>query len=122
MNGTVNVYIPRTADGELMTGPVSRHRLPRVKSVDVRTFYDPLADRNLSNAMPLPARRTPVPPTTFAPRGWRLRPVVPVVVALIPEIEVDPECVQFACRKCGKRGFRKPSGLAWHVERCVMAA
>jgi hypothetical protein len=101
MTGTLNVYIPRRADGELMTGPVSKRR-PYPKSVDVRTFFDPLADRNLPNALPTPKPK-PFNPLV-APRGWRLRPVER---ASLPEVAVPAE-------HCGRR-FRTPSGLAWHM-------
>lgn len=113
MNGTINVFIPRTADGELMTGPVPKHRLPKVRSVDVRTFFDPLADRNLPNAIPAPKPK-PFNPN-IAPKGWSLRPVEPAPVAVEPvAAPARPAAGKPTCPRCGK-AFRLASGLAWHV-------
>lgn len=102
MTGRIDIFIPRTADGDLMTGPVPKHRLPKVRSIDVRTFFDPLADRNLPNAIPAPKAK-PMP--RFAPKCWRLAPEVEV--AAIPQAQVP-------AAHCGRR-FRTPSGFAWHM-------
>lgn len=110
MNGTINVFIPRTADGELMTGAVPKHRLTYPRSVDVRQFIDPLADRNLPNALPTPKAK-PFNPS-IAPKGWRLRPVQPVAV-------VAP-ARGLTCPRCSRSDFRTANGLTWHVERCAV--
>jgi hypothetical protein len=69
----IAVFIPRTADGERMTGPASRGT-PMARRVDSRTYRDPLATRNLSNCLPEPKRaRKATTPESFAPKGWRLR-------------------------------------------------
>jgi hypothetical protein len=126
MNGTINVFIPRTADGERMTGPVPKHRIAYPRSIDVRTYFDPLADRNLPNSIPVAPKAKPVP--KYAPKGWSLRPldtpvsrapadlqvVVPEVKS-IPTVEVPTvPASQLASMHCGKR-FRTPSGFAWHL-------
>jgi hypothetical protein len=132
MTGTVNVFIPRTASGDLLTGEVSRTR-PRVRSIEVRTYLDPMADRNLSNALPLPARKARS--VTAAPRGWRLapkestselRPVPndPPVERTLPASSepsrpVPPVAQGATCPSCGRTGFRRSGkGLAWHVQYC----
>lgn len=116
MTGTVNVFIPIRADGERMTGEVPkgmRKRATFTRSVDVRTFLDPLATRNLSNAIPAPKPK-PFNPKV-APKGWSLRPVVAVVEPVVeptsvPTVEVRPEHAEH----CGKT-FRTPNGYAWHL-------
>ena len=116
--GTVNIYIPlRHDNGERMTGIVPkgmRTRAAFTRSVEVRPFFDPLATRNLPNAIPMTdpghpmhprsvAKRAPL--TSVAPAGWRLRPVE--LTSVSPEL-ASPE-------HCGKR-FRTPSGFAWHLQ------
>jgi hypothetical protein len=123
----INFYMPRGADGELLTGHVSKRRA-YPKSVDVRTFFDPLADRNASNAIPLPMRRKPVPPMTVASRGWRITPVLPDTSEsaqpepIIPTVEVAPADVRFRCPRCGRRNFRTSAGLGWHVAKALDCA
>jgi hypothetical protein len=119
MNGTINVYIPRTADGELMTGPVPKGQravLRRTPHTDTRTFFDPLADRNLPGAIPAPKPK-PFNPH-IAPKGWRLAPVEPVSVTPAPVSEARTDGAK--CPRCGRTGFRKSgAGLTWHVTRCA---
>lgn len=79
---TINLYIPLVGiDRERMVGKVpngQRKRAAFTKSVDVRTYVDPLASRNLANAIPLTDRTHPVnrkhaPLGNAAPRGWRMQ-------------------------------------------------
>jgi len=119
MTGTLNIYIPRRADGERMTGVMpegQRARATFTRSVETRSFFDPEADRNSSNAIPVTDPRHPLHPRhvakrgplpMIAPAGWSLRPVAPVAPEPVREVEVPAE-------HCGKR-FRTPAGLAWHL-------
>ena len=56
------------------------------KRVDSRTYRDPLAHRNLANALDLPTRRKPAD-AAIAPRGWWLRTVADPIA---PEPERKP--------------------------------
>jgi hypothetical protein len=124
--GTVNVYIPLRADnGERSTGIVpkgSRKRATFTRSVDVRTFFDPLADRNLANALPSPKPKA-APIATVAPRGWRLRPVevgtAPSRQGQAAERPAKP--AGLTCPRCLRSDFRTSNGLAWHVDHCASA-
>lgn len=140
MSGRIDLFIPRTADGELMTGEVPkgmRKRATFTKSIDVRTFFDPLADHNLPGAIPAPKAR-PFNPHV-APRGWRLAtPIADEPTSPTTELEEVPNALRTmpkparrrhpvravrepqasvrtapqadqgrACPSCGRSGFRR---------------
>ena len=129
MTGIVNVFIPLTADGERLTGPVPKHRLPYPRSIETRAFSDPDAVRNLSCAIPMtdpghplnPKRNRPAT-SNYAPRGWSLRSTTATLgTRLDPDMapaglgRTAPAIPSSICPRCG-RGFRKAgTGLAWHV-------
>jgi hypothetical protein len=119
-NGRIDIFIPRDANGDLLTGPVPKHRLTYPRSIDVRTFFDPLADRNLPNALPSPKPKA-APIATVAPRGWRLRPVeVPTVPSWEGQAAERPaKPAGLTCARCLRSDFRTSNGLAWHVDRCA---
>lgn len=72
MNGYVNVYI-HTRDGEPVRGDTPNASKPYPKpNRKVATIFDPLAARNLPNAVQ-PAKSLPMTaPEAFAPAGWRI--------------------------------------------------
>lgn len=139
MTGTVNIYIPRSADGSPMTGPVpkgQRARATKTRGTDVRTYFDPLAGRNLSNAIAKPPKPKPYNPR-IAPSGWSLRPLVDCAHGSLPfcwecgtDAEPSTPPVDAPAETptpavvaevdlgegfhCGKR-FRTPNGFAWHM-------
>ena len=80
--GVVNVYTA-PADDYLTYEAAQRYkrgaRAWRIwsppKRLDVPTIFDPLAERNLSNAVrPTKPPRT-TPDSMFAPKGWRIAPM-----------------------------------------------
>ena len=109
MTGRIDVYVARTADGERMTGWCGK-RVPSCKSVDVRTFFDPEADRNLSNAVPAPTAKQFDP--RVAPRAWTLR-------SALPDVPEQPR--EAPGEHCGKR-FRTATGIEWHMTNIHGAA
>ena len=123
--GTVNVYIQIRADnGERSTGIVpkgSRKRATFTRSVDVRNFFDPLADRNLPNAIRTAPKAKPFDPRV-APKGWRLRPVEPVAEPVVtPATVIRAKPAGLTCPRCLRSDFRTSNGLAWHVDHCASA-
>jgi hypothetical protein len=124
MTGIVNVYIPLRGDGERMTGVIPRGQRARAtftRSAEGRSFFDPEADRNASNAIPLTNLRHPFHPRNVAkrrplpkaaPAGWSLKPMsqshASAVVAAAGEPELEGPT------HCGKR-FRTSAGFAWHL-------